>query len=233
MTLAVQATTTAPHYAPALMARLAAGAEDCGRGKCVAGGDGAARRSGTGGRGRLLVAFLATWLAHTFAICCAAPIPGAEAEVKARLLFHLAHFVTWPTNAWTNDAAPLVIGILGPDPFEGTLDAIAKEEKTDSRAILIRRANTLRELTNAHILYVSPKAREPLSKILESLKSRPTLTVGESKDFIGRGGMMRFQSGPDRKARLQVDLDRVRRQSLNVSAQLLRVCDVVGGGAQK
>jgi len=163
----------------------------------------------------------------------AAPAPPKESEVKAVLLFHLTRFVTWPQTTFTNDATPFVIGVLGPDPFDGALDVVVKGEKVGSHPITIVRANTARALTNCQIVYVSPEAREPLPKIFDTWKTAPTLTIGEAGDFISRGGMMRFKKSADRKVRVEIDLDRVRRNSITVSAQLLRVCDVLGGGDGK
>jgi hypothetical protein len=159
----------------------------------------------------------------------AAPLTPKESEVKAVLLFHLTHFVTWPDSAWTNETAPLVIGVLGPDPFGGALEAVTKDEKANGRPIVIRRANTAAELANVHILYVSQGARESWPRILNTIKSRPVLVISEAGDALNRGSMMRLRTSDDRKVRLQVDLDRVRRQGLNVSAQLLRVAEVVEG----
>lgn len=159
----------------------------------------------------------------------AAPLTPKESEVKAVLLFHLTHFVTWPDSAWTNETAPLVIGVLGPDPFAGALEAVTKDEKVGGRPIVIRRANTVGELANAHILYVSQGARESWSRILNTTRSRPVLVISEAGEALNRGSMMRLRTGDDRKVRLQVDLGRVRREGLNVSAQLLRVAEVVEG----
>lgn len=152
-----------------------------------------------------------------------------ENEVKAVLLFHLTQFVTWPTNA--SQSPDFLIGILGPDPFGDSLDAVMKGEKVGTRAIRIVRSNRARELIDCSLVYVSPQAREPLSQIFNVLKELPTLTVGENDDFIDDGGMIRFKPN-DRKIRLQVQLPRARSQGFNISAQLLRVSDVVQGDAK-
>ena len=154
-----------------------------------------------------------------------------EAELKAVLLYHLTQFVTWPV-ASTNSSSEFVIGILGPDPFGPALDAVVKGEKVAGRPIRVVRANRAIDLTESALVYVSPQVREPLARIFQELKESPTLTVGESEDFMEAGGMIRFRKTPDRKVRLQVHLTRARGSGFNVSAQLLRVCDVVQGGAK-
>src|SRR5256885_282744 len=45
-----------------------------------------------------------------------------EYRVKATFLFQFTQFVDWPRNAFSNQQTPLVIGILGEDPFGTFLD---------------------------------------------------------------------------------------------------------------
>lgn len=51
---------------------------------------------------------------------------GPEYQVKAVFLFNFAQFVTWPSQPAD---APLVIGILGDDPFGSYLDETVRGEK--------------------------------------------------------------------------------------------------------
>ena len=144
------------------------------------------------------------------------------------MLFHLTQFVTWPAVS-TNESPDFVIGILGPDPFGPALDEVAKGEKVGNRPIRVVRANRVRELNGCSLVYVSPQARERLARIFQELRGPPALTVGETADFLDEGGMVRFRRMPERKVRLQINLQRARQSGFNISAQLLRVCDVVQG----
>lgn len=156
--------------------------------------------------------------------CPAAP---TENEVKAVFLFHLTQFTAWPTNL--NPSTEFVIGILGPDPFGSALEAVVKGEKVGDRPIRILRSNRARDLRQCPLVYVTAQAREPLSEIFADLNEPPTLTVGESDGFIEAGGLIRFKRTPENKIRLQVHLSRVRAEGFHISAQLLRVSDVVPG----
>ena len=40
-----------------------------------------------------------------------------EYQLKAVFLYNFAQFVDWPSNSFNGDDAPLVIGIMGEDPF--------------------------------------------------------------------------------------------------------------------
>src|SRR6266581_1404363 len=66
-------------------------------------------------------------------------VPAPEYQVKAIFLFNFAEFVDWPTNAFPTADSPLVIGVLGVDPFGVHLDATVRDEKINGRPLLVQR----------------------------------------------------------------------------------------------
>jgi hypothetical protein len=59
--------------------------------------------------------------------------PG-EYEVKAAFLFNFTKFVEWPENAFVDPHAPIVIGIIGDDPFGESLVRIVAGQKAQAAA---------------------------------------------------------------------------------------------------
>ena len=53
-----------------------------------------------------------------------------EYQVKAAFLYNFSQFVDWPPEAFPQAQTPLVIGIIGDDPFGGSLDEISAGEKS-------------------------------------------------------------------------------------------------------
>ncbi|MEO7347924.1 MAG: YfiR family protein, partial [Opitutaceae bacterium] len=66
----------------------------------------------------------------------AQPATSDEYKVKAAFLFNFAQFVEWPAQAFRPADAPLVIGILGDDPFGPYLDELVRGEKVGKRPLL-------------------------------------------------------------------------------------------------
>src|SRR6266700_7057796 len=58
-----------------------------------------------------------------------------ENQIKAVFLFNFAQFVEWPARAFPGKEAPLVIGILGEDPFGNYLDELVSGEKIGERPL--------------------------------------------------------------------------------------------------
>src|SRR5689334_1690426 len=61
----------------------------------------------------------------------------SEYEVKAAFLFNFTKFVEWPESVFSDPQAPIVIGIIGDDPFGDSLRRIVAGQKAQGRAILI------------------------------------------------------------------------------------------------
>src|SRR5947207_13490122 len=78
-----------------------------------------------------------------------------EYQIKAVFLFNFAQFVDWPTNAFPEVQTPLVIGVLGEDPFGSYLDETVRGEKVNNRPLVIQRYRRADEIKSCHILFIS------------------------------------------------------------------------------
>ena len=156
-----------------------------------------------------------------------AAVPARESEVKATLLFNFCHFVEWPAGAFADSSAPFVIGILGRDPFGRFIDDLVKGEKSHGRSIEVRRFARLEEMTEVHLLYVSPSEQTRIRGIIAALRGRPLLLTGEEAKpgFTRFGGMIEFTTD-GQNLKLRINLDEARKAGLAISARLLRLAEV-------
>ena len=154
---------------------------------------------------------------------CAQTAPVPEYEAKAFFLFNFAHFVTWPSQQSSH--APLVIGILGDDPFGSYLDETVRGEKVANRPLVIQRFRQNTEPRNCNILFISQSERDRAVQIISNLKGRSVLTVSDMDDFTDIGGMIQFFTERD-KIRVRIKLDAVRAANMKVSSKLLSVAEV-------
>jgi hypothetical protein len=151
--------------------------------------------------------------------------PASEYQVKAVFLFNFAQFVDWPAEEFSDSAAPLVIGVLGDDPFGTILDNTLRDEHFGGRPFEVRRFRTVADVTGCQILFISGVRRDR-PEVLAALADRPILTVSEGDRFAQRGGMIGFVT--DRKRiRLQINLEAAQAAGLVISSKLLRVAEVI------
>jgi hypothetical protein len=155
--------------------------------------------------------------------------PPAEYQLKAVFLFNFAQFVEWPPEAFPEAQTPLIIGVLGEDPFGIYLDDTVRGEKVNNRPLIVQRYHRLDEIKTCHILFVSQSEANRLEPIFTSLKGRNTLTVSDAVGFAQRGGMIRFVTERN-KIRLRINLEAAKAANLTISSKLLRPADIVAPG---
>jgi len=159
-----------------------------------------------------------------------APAPAALAvQVEAIFLFNFTQFVDWPADAFATEHAPLVIGVLGDDPFGTYLDDTVQGETVNGRPLTVQRYHGLEEIKTCHVLFIGRAENGRLKETLTALKGRSTLTVGDAEDFTRSGGMIQFAT-VENKIRLRINLEAARSARLTISSKLLRPAEIVGGG---
>ncbi len=149
-----------------------------------------------------------------------------EYQLKAVFLFNFAQFVDWPPDAVPDSAAPLIIGILGDDPFGSFLDATVHGEHRGARRFEVRRYRRVEDIKTCDILFINQFENDGLGEILASLKNRPILTVSDGPRFAERGGMIHFVTERNR-IRLKINLRAAQAANLTISSKLLRVAEIV------
>lgn len=154
----------------------------------------------------------------------AADLP--EYRVKAVFLYNFAQFVTWPPQVFPDTQSPLVIGVLGDDPFGSDLDETVRGEKVNSRPLQIRHYRKPEEVGPCHILFISRSEADRAGQIIGSLKGRQILTVGDVESPAMRGVMIRFAMEKN-KIRLKINTAAAKAADLTISSKLLRVADIV------
>ncbi len=155
------------------------------------------------------------------------PKGAVGVDLKAVLLLHFAEFVEWPSEAFPNRDAPIVIGILGDDPFGARLDDVVANEVRE-RKLSIQRFHDPEDVGLCHILYVSGADPARIAHVLSVLKGRSILTVGESADFTALQGIVRFVVA-DRKLHLEINTEAARAAKLEIRSKLLRQASIVDG----
>jgi hypothetical protein len=154
---------------------------------------------------------------------------SSEYLIKAGFIYNFAKFVEWPSTSFVQPDAPIVIGVLGTDPFGNVLDRIVADKKIGSRGFVVRRykwSKDLKDLRECQILFVSSSEKAHTDEILEFVKWLPILTIGETPGFAERGGVIRF-TVEDNRVRFEVSVDAAHNANLNISSRLLTLAKII------
>ena len=186
---------------------------------------------------RLGLARWSLWL--TIALCLGGLYPSATAQtptvidpqaaynLKAVFLYSFGRYIEWPANSFQSPKDAFVIGVLGEDPFGGTLDQIARSKQIQGRPIVVQRFETLDNYKSCHILFMSKTTpTEQQQDTIRRLQDRAVLLVGETPGFIDWGGTVNFYLDQD-TVRFELNLSATKQQGLEIDAKLLNLAKIV------
>jgi len=166
-----------------------------------------------------------------------------EYQVKAAFLYSFIKFVDWPAEDTVDVNQPIIIGVLGTDPFGNAFEPV-KDTHVKGRKVNVERFKSLEDIkkdasqdvsllrsqTDAirkcHLLFICSSEKGHLSEIIESLKGASVLTISEMEDFVESRGMIELLM-EEGKVRFEVNLSAAEKANLKIRSQLLRLAKKV------
>lgn len=153
-----------------------------------------------------------------------------EYSIKAAYLYNFSKYVDWPDTAFTDPKAPLMICIVGDDPFQGKLEqAVAGRSAGNGRPLTVARLRNSEpeRMKDCQMLFLSKSDQQRSAEILNSVKDRPVLTVADFSPFAEDGGVadLRIEGS---KVKVDLNMGTANRLNLKVSGRLQQVANLVG-----
>lgn len=163
-----------------------------------------------------------------------------EYQIKAAFLYNFIKFVDWPANI--ADSNEIIIGVISKEPLVNLFEPL-KDKKVKNKNVIIRQYPSFDEIQKlgtqnktamneqiesikkCHLLFICASEADNLSKILDEIKDKNILTVGEMEDFLTYGGIINFVV--DEKVRFEINLESSDKAKLKISSQLLQLAKKV------
>jgi len=157
-------------------------------------------------------------------LSAAADDKPSEYRVKATFLYHFAQFAEWDSGVFKSDNSPLMLCIIGEDPFGDALKDI-ENKNIRGRPLLIRMCKNLTDIHGCHILFVSQSEEGNLMNILSDIKGESCLTVSDLEGFTQLGGIIKFFI-VENKVRFEINPDAADRSRIKLSSRLLKIANI-------
>jgi hypothetical protein len=171
--------------------------------------------------------FLVAVLAGHFLSCQSFAQSSKETQLKAVLLFRLTQFVQWPESRFETPDSPIVIGLLGKDPFGESLRIAVRGETAQNRPITILPLERTEQAKSCHIVFISQSEAARVRQITTALAGNPILTVSDVENFVRvGGGMVRFYTEQN-KVKLRINNETAKAAGLVLDSRLLRMAEIV------
>jgi hypothetical protein len=146
----------------------------------------------------------------------------SEEQVKAAYLYSFTKFVEWPAGTFTNAADPIRLCVLNDKSFVAQLNQIVGHRQIGGHPVLVVLVQDGKQSRNCHELFVSASQGQDTLEIMDSLRGASVLTVGETEEFVEKGGIINFVVQGSH-VQFQVNQKAATQARLRMSSQLLGV----------
>lgn len=157
---------------------------------------------------------------------CAQQASSDEYRQKANFLAVFPSFVEWPASAFPSAQAPLFICVFGDFSFGTYLAELTRGLLIRARRVEIRWVRNEQALRTCHILLVSRSEGKRYAKIFNGIRGASVLTVGETPDFMARGGAIDLLIEEDR-LQFEVNMGAANDAQLRISSNMLALAQHV------
>ena len=151
---------------------------------------------------------------------------GVEYPVKLAFLYNFTKFVEWPPDSYRDTGTPLVICIVGRDPFSQGLEGELRTRKVGGHPVKVRALRPSDNLSVCHIVFVPVTEKDQADRIVRGLKGSSTLTVGETEGFAVLGGIINLTVEAN-KVHFEINRLAAERAGLKISSTLLSIAKIV------
>ena len=152
---------------------------------------------------------------------------ASEYELKAALLHKFVKYVEWPTARFSTASAPIVIGVLGKDPFGEILERTFGGKKHGERPFEVVRFKDVEFALRCHVLFLPQEERGQERRLLQAVAGQSVLVVGESSGFAARGATINFYIEEEKRLRFEINAEAAKAEGLAISSDLLKLARIV------
>jgi len=162
-----------------------------------------------------------------------------EYQIKAAFLYNFIKFVDWPEEKMADSNEPIIIGIIGKDPFGSAFNPI-KDDIIKDKKVVIKRFTGLEELKKSgeenkskphpqveiirkcYLLFICNSENKSLKETINLVQDYSVLTVADTQGFLESGGIINFVM-EEKKVRFEINITAAKRAKLKIRSQLLRL----------
>jgi len=152
-----------------------------------------------------------------------------EFQIKAISLEKFSMFVEWPKSSQVNiPEKPFVIGVLGDSPIVKEITSLYIEghQRIKEKKVLLKAVSDKDEVPRCDLLFISRSSKFRITKVINQLKKRPVLIIGDTEGFAERGVHINFIIR-NRALSFEVNLDAAKQSGLIVKYHLLKAASQV------
>lgn len=144
-----------------------------------------------------------------------------ERAVRAAYVYNLIRYVEWPAPG-----KELTVAFAGDVATGDVIGQLLDGKTINGQTIRVVRPGPEQDLQQCNLLYVAGAPEAEVRKILDRVKGRSVLTLGEDDGFARAGGMVALVNSGDH-IRIEVNLEATQAAGIRISSRVLGLATIV------
>lgn len=146
-----------------------------------------------------------------------------EYQVKSTFIYKICKFTQWPKPQDAN--SPFIISVLGKLP-SGEKIKLLPDITIHKRTVIIRKIRRLSEVKDSAVLFIASSEAHRIDTILDTVGTKPILTVGDTKGFGQKGVIINLYIEKN-SVGFEINHEASKKASLQMHSQLFTIGKVV------
>ena len=138
-------------------------------------------------------------------------------------IYNFSKYVKWPD---AQNSGKFVIGVLGTSTIHKDLKAMAAVKQVNGMEIEVKQFNSVSDLSECHILYISAEESGKIDQVISSTGTRPVLIVTDQPGLIQKGAAINFVE-VDGKIKFELSQRNAEKRGLKVAGSLTSLAIIV------
>jgi hypothetical protein len=149
-----------------------------------------------------------------------------ETLTKAKFLYTLALYATWPEAKFTSARSDFKFCTIGAEDVASALMWVSTGKKVDGRSVEVVELGSVGSIGSCHVVFFGDADEEKLAGYIDAVSGSGVLSVAGSEKFAEMGGVLGFEmvSG---KVQFTINGAAVSREKLKIRDKLMSLGTVI------
>lgn len=143
---------------------------------------------------------------------------GQKEKYQSLFIYNFTKYIKWPDNY---NADKFVIAVIGNSEVLQSLNTMVNSKKKTGTGqnLIVKKYNSVNEIDDCNILFVSENELNNLSEIESATSSKPVLIISDSPGMAAKGSVINFVE-QDGKIKFELNESQAVKRNLVVSGSL-------------
>ena len=150
-----------------------------------------------------------------------------EYKIRVAFVYNFTKFIIWPeSSSVPGNTNEFIVAVLGDVPHMPFLQEFVGKNRIMGKRVVIKQFFLPEEIGPCHLLFIPTSQERKIKNILERIRGKPVLTIGDTDGYAKQGVIINFYIEKNR-IKFEINVEAAERAGLRISSELLKLARIV------